>query len=118
MTACGYHKSGSTFLFVLWAGGGVLVAYSLVYALRKAFTASTFDGLYLWGMDYKVVISICQMAGYLLSKYCGIKIVSELKRRHRLPAIVLSVLGAELSLVLFGLIPCPGNFFCLFFNGL
>jgi MFS family permease len=104
--------------FVIRTGGGVLIAYFLVYALRKAFTASAFDGLYLWGMDYKVVISISQIAGYLLSKYCGIKIVSELKRAHRLPAIILSAAGAELSLVLFGLIPCPVNFVCLFFNGL
>ena len=96
----------------------MLIAYFLVYALRKAFTASTFDGLYLWGLDYKVVLSICQIAGYLLSKYCGIKIVSELKRAHRLPAIILSAAGAEVSLVLFGMIPYPANFFCLFFNGL
>lgn len=106
------------FFFVIWAGGGTLVAYFLVYALRKAFTASTFDNLTLWGLDYKVVISICQILGYLLSKYCGIKIVSELKRKHRLPAIILSASGAELSLVLFGIIPYPVNFFCLFFNGL
>jgi MFS family permease len=112
------ERNGSSVFFIIWAGGGVLVAYFLVYALRKAFTASTFDGLSLWGLDYKVVISICQIAGYLLSKYCGIKIVSELKRKHRLPAIVCSALGAELALVLFGVIPCPVNFFCLFFNGL
>lgn len=96
----------------------MLTAYFLVYALRKAFTASTFDGLTLWGSDYKIVISICQILGYLLSKYCGIKIVSELKRKHRLPAIILSASGAELSLVLFGIIPYPFNFLCLFFNGL
>jgi MFS family permease len=111
-------KSGSSLFFIIWAGGGVLVAYFLVYALRKAFTASTFDGFSLWGLDYKVVISICQIAGYLLSKYHGIKIVSELKRKHRLPAIIVSALGAELALLLFGMIPYPVNFFCLFFNGL
>lgn len=111
-------KSNSNLFFILWAGGGVLVAYFLVYALRKAFTASSFDGLFLWGIDYKVVISICQILGYLLSKYCGIKIVSELKRKHRLPAIAASALGAELSLFCFGIIPYPFNFFCLFFNGL
>ncbi|MDR3127481.1 MAG: DUF5690 family protein [Tannerellaceae bacterium] len=111
-------SSRSDFFFVVWAGGGVLIAYFLVYALRKAFTASTFDGLYLWGLDYKVAISICQIMGYLLSKYCGIKIVSELKRKHRLPAIILSAVGAEVSLVLFGIIPYPFNFFCMFFNGL
>jgi MFS family permease len=113
-----YHKTNSAVLFVILAGGGVLTAYFLVYALRKAFTAATFDGLYLWGADYKVVVSICQIAGYLLSKYIGIKIVSELKRKHRLPAIILSTLGAELSLVFFGLIPYPMNFIMMFFNGL
>jgi MFS family permease len=112
------HNNYKDIRFVVRAGGGVLIAYFLVYALRKAFTASAFDGLYLWGLDYKVVISICQIAGYLLSKCCGIKIVSELKRAHRLPVIVISAVGAELSLVLFGMIPCPANFFCLFFNGL
>jgi MFS family permease len=117
-TVSGNHKTGSNLLFIIWAGGGVLIAYFFVYALRKAFTASTFDGLFLWGLDYKVVISICQILGYLLSKFCGIKIVSELKHTHRLHAIIVSALGAELSLVLFGLVPYPYNFFCLFFNGL
>ncbi|MDR1938374.1 MAG: DUF5690 family protein [Tannerellaceae bacterium] len=118
MIDCNQHKTNPNLFFIIWAGGGVLVAYFLVYALRKAFTAATFEGLSLWGLDYKVVISICQITGYLLSKYCGIKIVSELKRRHRLPAIILSALGAESSLALFGLIPYPFNFFLLFFNGL
>ena len=108
----------SDFLFISWAGGGALIAYLLVYALRKAFTASTFDGLELFGIDYKVVISVSQIIGYLLSKFCGIKIVSELKRNQRLPAIIISVTGAELSLILFGLVPFPYNFVCLFFNGL
>ncbi len=105
-------------LFVLWAGGSVLIAYSLVYALRKSFTASTFDGCMLWGMDYKVMVSISQIIGYLLSKFCGIKVVSELKRKHRLTAIAVSAIGAELALIAFGLVPYPYNFLCLFFNGL
>lgn len=105
-------------LFILWGGGGALFAYFLVYALRKAFTAATFDGYELWGMDFKIIISISQIIGYLLAKFHGIKIVSELKRNHRLQAIILSAAGAEFSLILFGLIPFPYNFFCLFFNGL
>lgn len=31
-------------LFVLWAGGTALLSYSLVYALRKPFTAAEFEG--------------------------------------------------------------------------
>lgn len=32
-------------IFVMWAGGTALLSYSLVYALRKPFTAAGFDGL-------------------------------------------------------------------------
>lgn len=45
-------------LFVLWAGGTALLSYSLVYALRKPFTAAEFEGLQVWGMDYKIAVSI------------------------------------------------------------
>lgn len=37
-------------LFVLWAGGTALLSYSLVYALRKPFTAAEFEGLQVCGM--------------------------------------------------------------------
>ena len=105
-------------LFVLWAGGAALLSYSLVYALRKPFTAAEFDGLDFFGMDYKTATSIVQIAGYFLSKLIGIKVVSEMKRGRRLPFIVLSAALAELSLVLFGCLPRPWNVFALFFNGL
>lgn len=39
------NKNLSDALFILWAGGAALLSYSLVYALRKPFTAATFDGL-------------------------------------------------------------------------
>lgn len=39
------NKPISNFLFILWAGGTALLSYSLVYALRKPFTAATFDGM-------------------------------------------------------------------------
>jgi MFS family permease len=112
------NKRYSDLLLVIWAGGGALIAYFLVYALRKAFTASTFEGMEVFGMDYKIVINISQVIGYLISKFIGIKIVSELKRKHRLPAIIISVVCAELALVAFGIVPYPMNFICLFFNGL
>ena len=108
----------SDVLFVLWAGGAALLSYSLVYALRKPFTAATFDGMDFFGMDYKMATSIIQIAGYFLAKLIGIKVISELKRENRLRFIVLSVAVAELSLVLFGCLPRPFNVFALFFNGL
>lgn len=52
------NKPISNFLFILWAGGTALLSYSLVYALRKPFTAATFDGMDFFGMDYKVATTI------------------------------------------------------------
>lgn len=108
----------SDLLFVLWAGGAALLSYALVYALRKPFTAATFDGLEFMGMDYKTATSIIQIAGYMLSKLIGIKLISELRREYRLRFIVCSVAVAELSLLAFAICPVPGNIVALFFNGL
>ncbi|MCD7937936.1 MAG: DUF5690 family protein [Tannerellaceae bacterium] len=105
-------------LFILWAGGGALLAYSMVYALRKPFTAAAFEGLEIGGMDYKVVVTIIQVAGYVLSKFAGIRIVSELKKEQRLTYIILLALLAQGSLVLFGLLPMPFNVAGMFLNGL
>ena len=57
-------------------------------ALRKPFTAATFDGMELFGMDYKVATSIIQIFGYMVSKFIGIKLISELKREGRLKFIL------------------------------
>lgn len=112
------NKRMSNFLFILWAGGAALLSYSLVYALRKPFTAATFDGMDFFGMDYKVATTIMQIFGYLISKFFAIKIVSELKRESRLKFMIFSVALAELALVFFGLLSHPFNVFALFFNGL
>ena len=112
------NKQISSFLFILWAGGAALLSYSLVYGLRKPFTAATFDGMDFFGMDYKVATTIMQIFGYLISKFFAIKIVSELKRENRLKFMIFSVALAELALVFFGLLPLPFNVFALFFNGL
>ena len=112
------QKKLSDLLFILYAGGAALLSYSLVYALRKPFTAATFDGMELFGMDYKIATSIIQIFGYMVSKFIGIKLISELKREGRLKFILVSILVAELSLVLFGCLPRPFNVLALFFNGL
>ena len=108
----------SNILFVFWAGGAALLSYALVYALRKPFTAATFEGLEFFGLDYKVATSIIQIFGYLISKFIGIKMISELKKEGRLRFMITSVAVAEISLVLFGCLPRPFNVFALFFNGL
>ena len=98
----GSSRKLSDLLFILWAGGAALLSYSLVYALRKPFTAATFEGLEAFGLDYKVLVTIIQIMGYLIAKFAGIKLISELKRENRLKFILISVAVAELSLVAFG----------------
>lgn len=112
------QKRLSDFLFILWAGGAALLSYSLVYALRKPYTAAVFDGYEVFGMDYKVVVTIAQIIGYVISKFIGIKLISELKRENRLKYILGFIVLAEVSLVLFGLLPTPYNIGAMLLNGL
>ena len=107
-----------SWLFVLWAGGTALLSYSLVYALRKPFTAAEFEGMEVAGMDYKIVTSIIQLVGYVCAKLLGIKYISELKPEGRLKFIIGSAALSEVSLLAFGLLPTPYNICALFFNGL
>ena len=112
------NKRFSDALLILWAGGAALLSYSLVYALRKPYTAASFEGLDFFGTDYKVAVTTIQILGYVIAKFFGIKLISELKKEHRMKFILASILVAELSLVLFGLLPAPYNIFAMFFNGL
>ena len=105
-------------LFVLWAGGTALFSYSLVYALRKPFTAAEFEGLQVYGMDYKIAVSIIQLLGYVSAKLLGIKYISELRPEGRLKFIIGSAALSEISLIAFGVLPIPYNIVALYFNGL
>ena len=40
------NRNLSEVLLILWAGGAALLSYSLVYALRKPYTAASFEGLF------------------------------------------------------------------------
>ena len=63
------NRKLSDVLFIFWAGGAALLSYSLVYALRKPFTAATFDGLDFFGMNYLLCCLVCfpGRSMYLLS---------------------------------------------------
>ena len=77
------NKQLSDALLILWAGGAALLSYSLVYALRKPYTAASFEGLTFLGSDYKVAVTTIQILGYVIAKFFGIKIISELKKEKR-----------------------------------
>jgi hypothetical protein len=59
------------------------LCYTSMYSFRKSFTASAFANDTIFGVDYKVCMVVIQMLGYLLSKFYGIKFISESKQRNR-----------------------------------
>lgn len=89
-----------------------------MYGFRKPFTAADFAGTTAWGLDFKTLLVVSQVLGYMLSKFIGIKIISEAPQQRRAVLILALVGMAELALVLFGLVPRPWNGVLLFFNGL
>jgi MFS family permease len=104
--------------FSLYAGLSAFGLYLCVFALRKTFNVALFEGYSFGGVGYKVWMVLFQVVGYMLSKFIGIKVVSELKASSRAKGILLMSLLAALSWLLFAIIPMPYNLICLFFNGL
>jgi hypothetical protein len=105
-------------VFVAYASIAAFSAYSCMYAFRKPFAAGHFTGLEFMGFDYKTVIIIAQVLGYMLSKFIGIKVISEISWAKRPVLMVLFIGIAELALVLFALVSPPYNILFLFVNGL
>ena len=92
--------------------------YFCMYAFRKPFTAGVFEGEMLWGIEYKAILVAAQVSGYTLSKFIGIKIISEMPPGRRAISILGLIGVAEIALLLFGMTPPPYNWFWLFLNGL
>ncbi len=93
-------------------------AYFCMYAFRKPFTVALFDDISFWGVDYKILLIISQIIGYTLSKFVGIKLISEMQSKHRIWYLVGLILLAEFFLLGFALTPAPYNIFFMFLNGL
>lgn len=89
-----------------------------MYAFRKPFTAGTFEGTIFLGLGYKSVLVAAQVAGYTLSKFVGIKFVSEMSANYRAVSILGLIGVAEAALFFFAITPPPWNFVWLFVNGL
>jgi MFS family permease len=95
----------------------VFFTYASIFAFRKPFTVATFDGLKFWNVSYQTLLIISQVVGYMLSKFYGIKFISELQRHGRWKTSLLMVGVAWLSLLLFAVVPAPWGMLCFFING-
>lgn len=92
-------------------------AYTCIFAFRKAFNVAPYAGYTVLGLDYKIVLVITQVLGYMSSKFYGIRFISEMKRVGRGRLILLLVGLSWAAWLLFAVIPPPYNALCLFLNG-
>lgn len=104
--------------FLLQASIAAFGTYFCMYAFRKPFTVATFENLAFWGIDYKILLIVAQVVGYTLSKFVGIKVISEMKSHTRMLYLVGFIFSAELALLGFAVTPAPYNILFLFLNGL
>jgi hypothetical protein len=105
-------------VFSIYAIIAAFSTYFCMYAFRKPLAATGYDDIMLWGMGIKTVFIISQTIGYTLSKFSGIKVISEMKGSKRAVSILALIGLAELMLFGFGFAP---NFIkpaFIFFNGL
>lgn len=111
-------RTAHPFWFTVYASISAFCLYTCVYAFRKTFAAGTFEGLYFAGVSYKVWLVTAQVVGYALSKFIGIKVISELKASSRAKGILLMSLIAGMSWFFFAIVPPPYNIIFLFTNGM
>jgi hypothetical protein len=107
-------------VFTAVAGLAGFSAYFAMYAFRKPFTAATFEAVPGWhfALDYKIALILAQVAGYALSKFIGVKVISEIEPGRRASAIIGLIGVSWLALLAFALVPAPWNVIALFVNGL
>ena len=105
-------------VLTLWASVAAFSTYFSMYAFRKPFTAGTYEDMSVWGIDLKIMLIIAQVLGYMLSKFIGIKIISEMSPRNR-PLSIVGLIGFSwLALLLFNAVPTEWQPLCMFLNGL
>lgn len=105
-------------LVTLKAAFAAFGVYFCMYGFRKPFTVASFEGLSYFGVDYKILIIIAQAVGYFISKFIGIKFISELKPQKRITYLFTFIAIAELALLGFAAVPAPYNILFMFINGI
>ena len=89
-----------------------------MYAFRKPFAAGSYAEPGAFGLDLKTLFVMSQVLGYTLSKYIGIKWISEVTRTRRVHLLIGLIVAAELALFGFAVLPRTGKVIAIFLNGL
>ena len=102
----------------LWLMVAAFLCYTGMYAVRKSFLAGQYLDSSFHGIHFKTVLVISQVIGYMLSKFLGIKYVSELKEEQRRRMLIGLVSFGLLMLLAFAYVPNNLKPLALFLNGL
>lgn len=111
-------RKSSGFTFALYTSVAAFCTYACIFAVRKTFGAGIYENMSFWGVDFKVLMVISQAVGYMISKFIGIKVVSESGSDNRGRGIFIALTIAMIAWLGFGLVPAPYNLIFLFLNGL
>jgi hypothetical protein len=106
-----------TRLLALWAVSAAFTAYFCMYSFRKPFAAAPFEGE-VFGLQLKIALVLSQVIGYALSKFIGIRLVSETTADRRALTLITLIGIAEIALIGFGFAGPRGKVVAMFFNGL
>jgi len=111
-------RKSNGFTFALYTSLAAFCTYACIFSVRKTFGAGIYEGISFWGIDFKIWMVISQAIGYMISKFIGIKVVSEAGSDNRGRGIFLALSFAMLAWLGFGLVPAPYNLLFMFLNGL
>jgi hypothetical protein len=107
-----------SWVFSIFAITASFCTYACMYAFRKPYSAAAFEGYENAGMELKTALIISQVIGYTLSKFLGIKFVSEMPAHRRIQSILGLIVFSELALLGLWKAPVSWSWFFLLLNGL
>jgi len=100
-----------------WSVIAAFGTYFCMYFYRKPYTAAAFE-IQFGGVGFKTILVTSQVFGYMVAKFIGIRVISEMKPSQRPKGILAMIVSAEMALLFLPLLPSPLNAICLFLNGL
>ncbi|MGY0407289.1 MAG: DUF5690 family protein [Polaribacter sp.] len=103
----------------LWVMVAAFLCYTGMYAVRKSFLAGQYvDLAFGFQVDAKTALVISQVLGYMLSKFLGIKIISEMSHKNRVFWLIALVSFGLAMLGLFAIVPPKFKLVTMFLNGI
>lgn len=98
--------------------GAVFLSWFSAYGLRKPWGAGLYDGEATLGLRPKDALALSQTVGYMLGKWMSTTWIPKLKRRQRLPLLVVMTVAAFVPLVAFALLESTvARCITMFLNG-